>query len=41
MLETTMSSEIIVLFVLTALLFSLGFASGPFVTRRFGRPTRR
>jgi hypothetical protein len=39
-METAMSLEIIVFFTLTALLFSLGFASGPIVARKFGPPHR-
>jgi len=40
-METTMSFEIIAMFTLTALLFSIGFASGPMIARKFGPSTRR
>ncbi len=39
-METTMSFEIIVFVTFTALLFSVGFASGPIVARKFGPPHR-
>lgn len=40
-METAMSFEIIAFFTLTALLFSVGFASGPVVAKKFGRPPHR
>ena len=40
-METAMSFEIIVFFTLTALLFSVGFASGPIIARKFGPPQHR
>lgn len=40
-METAMSFEIIAFFTLTALLFSVGFVSGPMVAKKFGPPPHR
>jgi hypothetical protein len=40
-METAMSFEIIAFFTLTALLFSVGFVSGPVVVKKFGPPPHR
>jgi hypothetical protein len=40
-METAMSFEIIVFLTLTAALFTLGFASGPVVAKKFGPPPHR
>lgn len=40
-METAMSFEIIAFFTLTALLFSVGFASGPLIARKLGPVAHR
>jgi hypothetical protein len=40
-MEPAMSFEVIAFFTLTALLFYVGFASGPIVARKFGPPPHR
>jgi len=40
-METTMSFQIIVFLTLTVALFTLGFASGPAVAKKFGPPHHR
>jgi len=40
-MEIAMAFEIIVFFTLTALLFTVGFASGPIVAKNFGPPPHR
>jgi len=40
-MEIAMAFEIIVFFTLTALLFTVGFASGPIVAKKFGPPPHR
>lgn len=40
-MEMAMSFEIITFFTLTAMLFMVGFASGPIVVRKLGPAQRR